>query len=476
MGIDWITVATAAAAALVLVAPLLAVMVRQHRRHARAARTDPLTGLGNRTLLAQAAERVLGGLAGPGSPADPHGDGTRGPAVLLLDLDGFKDVNDTLGHHAGDELLTQVARRLEAVAGADAVVTRLGGDEFAVLLTAPVTTSQAVLHAKRLLAALGAGGFTARDIDLDIAGSIGVAVAPGAGRTVGDLLRRADQAMYEAKRSRAGVCAATAALVPETADGLTTLALLRGAMEHGQLSLVYQPVVEAGTGQLVGFEALLRWQHPTRGVLLPAEFLPLAERTSLIRPLTRWVLLTAVRQAADWRRAGLDTSIAVNVSASVLEPGLLGIVEEALALNSWPAEQLVLEVTESALAADAQEAREVILALSARGLPVSIDDFGAGYTSLGQLRGLPVRQLKIDRQFVTCMLEAPDDAAITASIIDLGHRLGLRVVAEGVESPGTTDRLRDLGCDHLQGFSISRPVSAAAALEAWRSARPTPLP
>jgi diguanylate cyclase (GGDEF)-like protein len=443
------------------------VLVRQHRRQGRLARTDPLTGLGNRVELAAAAARVLAGVE------QLDGDGSHGPALLLLDLDGFKDVNDTLGHEVGDVVLVQVAQRLATAAGPGTLVTRLGGDEFAVLITTPVTTGQAVLHGKRLLAALGAGGFSAGDVDLDVAASIGAAVAPAAGRTVGDLLRHADLAMYEAKRSRAGVLPYTPSLAPESTDGLTTLALLRGAMDHGQLALVYQPVVSASSGDLVGFEALLRWHHPTRGLLLPAEFLPLAERTSLIRPLTRWVLLTAVRQAADWRREGLDTTVAVNISASVLEPGLLGIVEEALARSSWPASQLVLEVTESAVASDATEALAVITALCERGMKVSVDDFGAGYTSLGQLRGLPVRQLKIDRQFVTDMVGASGDEAITASIIDLGHRLGLTVVAEGVEDPATAERLRLLGCDDLQGFSISRPVRPDQALAQWRHHRST---
>ncbi|MBF5081132.1 bifunctional diguanylate cyclase/phosphodiesterase [Quadrisphaera sp. INWT6] len=440
---------------------LLVLLRRQHRRHSAAVRTDPLTGLGNRVRLAEVGDRVLAGVS------ELDGDGHHGPGLLLLDLDGFKDVNDTLGHAAGDALLAQVAGRLAEAAPPGAVVTRLGGDEFAVLLTVPVTSAQAVLHGKRLLAALGAGGFSADGVDLDITSSVGAAVAPTAGRTVGDLLRHADLAMYEAKRSRAGVLPYTADLAPDSTDGLTTLALLRQAMEEGQLTLRYQPVVDAATLELRGFEALLRWQHPTRGLLLPAEFLPLAERTTLVRPLTRWVVLTALRQGAAWRRAGLDTSIAVNVSASVLEPGLLGIVDEALARSAWPAEQLVLEITETAVSNDVGEALEVVRALADRGVRVSVDDFGAGYTSLGQLRGLAVRQLKVDRQFVTDLVGVPEDEAIAASIIDLGHRLGLQVVAEGVEDAAVAERLRELGCDELQGYWVGRPVTPELALARW---------
>ncbi|MGQ7298024.1 putative bifunctional diguanylate cyclase/phosphodiesterase [Quadrisphaera sp. KR29] len=453
------------AAGVVAVAVLVSLLVllrRQHRRQNSLLRTDPLTGLGNRVLLAEVGERVLAALP------ELDGDGRHGPGLLLLDLDGFKDVNDTLGHAAGDALLVQVARRLDDAAPAGAVVARLGGDEFAVLLTTPVTTAQAVLHGKRLLAALGAGGFSADGVDLDITSSVGVAVAPTAGRTIGELLRHADLAMYEAKRSRAGVLPYTADLAPESSDALTTLSALRQAMDQGELTLLYQPVVDARTRQLCAFEALLRWQHPTRGLLTPVEFLPLAERTTLVSPLTRWVVLTAVRQAAAWRRAGLDTTVAVNISASVLEPGLLGIVDEALARGSWPPEQLVLEITETAVASDAGEALEVVRTLGERGVRISVDDFGAGYTSLGQLRELTVHQLKVDRQFVTDLLGGPEDEAIAASIIDLGHRLGLRVIAEGVESGAAADRLRDLGCDELQGYWVGRPMSADLALERWQ--------
>ncbi|MFZ5870646.1 MAG: putative bifunctional diguanylate cyclase/phosphodiesterase [Actinomycetota bacterium] len=448
----------------VLLGVLAVLLSRHHREHERKARTDPLTGLGNRALLTATAERTLAELD------RLDGDGSHGPVLLLLDLDGFKDVNDTLGHAAGDQVISQVAARLEAVVGTEGLVARLGGDEFAVLVSQPCTTAQATVLAKRLLAGLGAGGFLAGGVDLDVRASVGVAVAPQAGRHLAELLRSADIAMYEAKRSRAGVCAYTPDLSPETTDGLATLARLRGAMERGELLLLYQPAVDARTGEVHSYEALLRWRHPDRGLLLPAEFIALAERTSLIRPLSRWVLLTAVRQAAQWRAAGCETTISVNLSATMLEPGLLGIVEEALALNRWPAERLVLEVTETAISLNPDEARAVVSDLRAQGVKVSVDDFGAGFTGLGQLRGLRVEQLKIDRQFVTDLSRGVEDEAIVASIIELGHRLGLQVVAEGVETAEVARLLAEMGCDDLQGFHFAHPMPAEE-VPAWTAGR-----
>jgi EAL domain-containing protein (putative c-di-GMP-specific phosphodiesterase class I) len=235
--------------------------------------------------------------------------------------------------------------------------------------------------------------------------------------------------------------------------------MLRDAMDEGHLKLYYQPVIRADDKSLVGFEALIRWEHPTRGLMYPADFIPLVERTSLVHALTRWVLLTASRQAARWRKEGLDLTVAVNISPVALEEGLLGIVEEALVLSRLDARHLVLEVTESAVSDNPVQATRVVGALRDRGIEVSIDDFGAGFTSLGQLRGLPVQQLKIDRQFIVD-LEQHNDDTIIASIIDLGHRLGLTVIAEGVESAVSAERLRELDCDELQGFHFARAMPA----------------
>ncbi len=432
----------------------------RHRGSAhRAARTDALTGLANRLALEEGATAELDAV---------HGEPRGGPALLLLDLDGFKDVNDTLGHAAGDTVLVQVAQRLRTAIREGDLVARLGGDEFAVLACAPIDEASATMLGKTVLAALGSGGFTAGpEVDMDIGASVGIATAPSSGGDIGELLRHADLAMYQAKRTRAGVChfQPEESVAPtEGHDKLTTLSLMRGAMEHDELVLHYQPVVDARRGSLVGVEVLLRWNHPTRGLLLPGEFLPAAERTSLIRPLTRWVLLGATRQGARWREEGQDVTLAVNISPGVLEPGLLGILDEALARSRFPADRLVLEITESAVANSTDEARSVVAALRARGCAIAVDDFGAGFTGLHQLRDLPLTHLKVDRQFVTGMLSRPADEAITATLIDLAHRLGAVAVAEGVEDAATAHRLVELGCDHLQGYWVGRPVPAAGAV------------
>nr|WP_276610857.1 bifunctional diguanylate cyclase/phosphodiesterase [Kineococcus siccus] len=446
--------------------------MRASRRRARerhgAARTDALTGLGNRLALAEAvtARLAAGGPVG----------------LLLLDLDGFKEVNDTLGHAAGDELLVQVAASLCAGTGLPAggtsgggtpgddpaagAVTRLGGDEFAVLAAAPVTAAAVEVLAKRLLAALSMGDFSVAGVQLDVQGSMGTACSPADGTTAGELLQHADVAMYAAKRGQLGVVRYDAAVDPHHGGNLQLLGQLRTGLSDGEFLLHYQPKVSRDGGALLGFEALLRWQHPVRGLLAPGEFLPMAERTNLIHTLTRWVLMTALQQASRWRAAGLAVSMSVNVSAVSLEPGLLGIVEEALALTRWSAADLVLEVTETAIIADGPGARTTIDALRARGVRVSIDDFGAGSTSLAHLRGLAVHELKIDRQFITDLTDSPDDDVIVSAVIELGHRLGLVVVAEGVETAATAGRLAALGCDELQGYYFARPLPPAEAL-AW---------
>jgi diguanylate cyclase (GGDEF)-like protein len=464
----WTTAGIAVLSALAAVA-LVVLLVGRDRERDRQARRDPLTQLGNRRLLAEAGGRLLRDL----DQAD--GDGSHGPALLLVDLDGFKELNDTLGHAAGDEVLVEVAQQLSAVAGPDALVTRLGGDEFAILIPGPVSPPGATVRAKRILGGLTLREFRARGLSLDVRASIGVTVAPRDGRTLSELLQHADVAMYQAKRERSGVATYDAALDDHSTDRLETLSHLREAMLLDQLHIRYQPVLSASDHRLMGFEALLRWNHPERGLLLPAEFVPFAERTSLIHALTRWVLLTAVRDASRWRQEGLEVSVAVNISPVSLEYGLLGIIEEALALHRWPADLLVLEITENAVTENPEQARGIVSALRERGVQVSVDDFGAGFTSLSQLRGLPVHQLKIDRQFITALETSPDDDAVVTAIIDLGHRLGLTIVAEGVETEAAAERLRQLRCDDLQGFWFARPMVAGDVL-GWAGARSGDIP
>jgi diguanylate cyclase (GGDEF)-like protein len=439
---------------------LVFLLRRRSQERDRMIRRDPLTGLGNRVQLAETFDRWLREV-----DPDKREDSRPGPAMLLVDLDGFKDVNDTLGHAAGDIVLVQVAQMLVAVAGPTAVVCRLGGDEFAICYPKPQQLDFATNEAKRILAILSATGFSALGVQLDVRASIGVALAPYDGRSFSELMQHADVAMYSAKRTRSGVERYDESTDTNSTDRLAMLGMLRDAMDEGHLKLYYQPVIRADDKSLVGFEALIRWEHPTRGLMYPADFIPLVERTSLVHALTRWVLLTASRQAARWRSDGLDLTVAVNISPVALEEGLLGIVEEALVLSRLDARHLVLEVTESAVSDNPVQATRVVGALRDRGIEVSIDDFGAGFTSLGQLRGLPVQQLKIDRQFIVD-LEQHDDDTIIASIIDLGHRLGLTVIAEGVESALSAERLRELSCDELQGFHFARAMPADQVM-AW---------
>ncbi|MGI4893996.1 MAG: putative bifunctional diguanylate cyclase/phosphodiesterase [Janthinobacterium lividum] len=450
--IAWTTVVLVTCTA----AATLAVFVRRRDRdQARAVRTDPLTGLGNRRAFAEIIEPLL---------ADE-----RGAGLLLLDLDGFKDVNDTLGHAAGDEVLVQVANALAAMVGERGAVTRLGGDEFAVIVPDPIDAAEVEIVAKRILAALAVGEFSVGVIPIDLHGSIGIAISGVDGCSLQELLQHADIAMYAAKRARVGVLRYDAATDPHAAGGLELLGQLRHAMDVEQVVLHYQPKVSGDGSRLLGFEALLRWEHPQRGYLLPADFLPYVERTHLIHPLTRWVMLTAVKQASAWRSAGMCTSMAVNVSAASLDEGLLGIVEEALALARWPAEDLVLEITETAIADDPEGARRTIQRLRERGVRVAVDDFGAGSTSLVHLRGLTVHELKIDRQFVTALVTHPEDEVIVSSVIDLAHRLGLTVVAEGVETVAAANMLSAMGCDQFQGFLFAPALPAGRAL-AWARA------
>jgi diguanylate cyclase (GGDEF)-like protein len=431
--------------------------MKHERRHRHfLTNSDALTGLPNRIHLDRTMRDVLGSIP---KPEDLHSDGARGPALMLMDLDGFKEINDILGHTAGDAVLIQVAKQLKVAAGRDATVARIGGDEFAILLNSDLTASQAMLEAKKLLAALGAGAYTSDGPALEIRASIGIVQTPRDGRDLSALLDRADVALHCAKRTRCGAAMFT---VEQAHGGLRdprgTLSMLRGAMDENQLRLRYQPLVSADQTRVVGYEALVRWENPTRGLMLPGEFVPMAERTSLIHPLTRWVMLTALQQAATWRAEGMPpVAMSVNVSSAVLEEGLLGIVEEALALSQWPPELLVVELTETALSQSHETARIVVSALRERGVRVSVDDFGAGYTSLGQLCTLPVHELKVDRQFVE-QLSGRAQEAITTSIIGLGHRLGLQVVAEGVETTMAATRLAEMGVDVLQGYLFARPM------------------
>jgi diguanylate cyclase (GGDEF)-like protein/PAS domain S-box-containing protein len=436
---------------------------RLERKLRHQAQHDPLTGLPNRELL---STRLVETLVTARSGAMKTG-------LLLIDLDKFKEVNDTLGHACGDQLLAQIGPRLLAAALREHdTVARLSGDEFAVLLPDLAGVGAAVAVAERVLTALHAP-FPVGDTTADVSASIGIAVAPEHGTNPTDLLRHADTAMYEAKDAAAGV----AVYEPHRGERAPTrfglLGELRRALDHNELILHYQPKVDVSTGALVGVEALVRWQHPKRGLLLPAEFIPVAETTGLIHRLTNRVLDIALAQARAWTQTALTVPVAVNLSARCLhDAGLPTRVVAALARYGLPASMLCLEITESSIMRDPAGALVVLRALAAAGIRLSLDDFGTGYSSMTYLRQLPVTELKVDRSFVSDLAAENADAVLVRSAVDLGHNLGLSVVAEGVEDAPTLSALQDLGCDVAQGFYVARPMPADQ-FGAWLTARGT---
>jgi len=405
---------------------------------------DPLTGLPNRLHFLQRLERRL--------------QTTGSAAVLLMDLDRFKEVNDTLGHDVGDQLLRRIGERLRRLEHEETVVARLGGDEFAVLLGADE------IHVEGMVQRVSrdfSRPVRLADVELEVTASIGIAMAPRDGSSAALLLRRAEVAMYDAKRRLAGVEHYSAETDPYSARRLSLISDLARALQDGSLELHYQPQVELASGQVTGVEALLRWKHPVWGSVPPDEFVPLAEHTGLIRPLTAFVLETAAHQCATWRAAGTPVVMAVNVSMrNLLEPDLSDAVARLLVRANLPAGLLKLEVTESAIVSDPGRALRALDRLVALGLSISVDDFGTGYSSLTRLRSLPVHEVKIDRTFVRGVADSQADLAIVRAVINLGHDLGLRVIAEGVEDQATWSALAELRCDVLQGHLLARPMSA----------------
>jgi diguanylate cyclase (GGDEF)-like protein len=421
-------------------------------RNRHQAMHDALTGLPNRMLLRDHVEQALAAASRTSGEV----------AVLLIDLDRFKEINDTLGHSYGDDLLRQVGPRLESVLREGDTVARLGGDEFAVLLPAVDGRDEAQVVAERLREALHRR-FDVQGVALDLEASVGIALSPWHGTDVEELLRNADIAMYVAKEVKAG---AVVFCPEEHATGrtrLTVLGDLRTALESDdELFLHYQPKVTLDGERVEGLEALLRWQHPERGLIPPAEFIPIAEGTGIIIRLTERVLGMALGQMRRWLDAGLAVPVAVNLSARcLLDASLPDLVGRLLAEYRVPASLLRLEVTESAVMSDAARCMEVLERLHELGVRLSIDDFGTGYSSMVHLRRLPVDELKIDRSFVLGMTTMPQDAVLVRTAIDLGHNLGLTVVAEGVEGLEHVAALRDLGCDIAQGYHFARPMAVA---------------
>lgn len=421
-------------------------------RSEKQANSDALTGLANRKQLAERAD---------GGPV----------ALVLLDLDLFKQVNDTLGHHVGDQLLVAVAGRLTSCVRPHDVVARLGGDEFALVLEG-ADVPAALQAAERARAALSAP-FSLGGLLVEVAASAGIAASPEHGADLEELLQRADVAMYLSKES-GEVEVYDAGRDPNTPGRLVLLGALRRALDGTELVLHYQPKADVASGRVVGLEALVRWQHPELGLVLPNDFIPLAERSGLIVPLTSWVLDESLRQLAGWRSRGYDLCMAVNITVKDLcTEDFVERVRTALATHGLTPAVLQLELTESSLFADSAPARGALKQLLVDGVSLSLDDFGTGWSSLVQLRQLPVSEIKVDRSFVGRMALDPRDHAIVASVVNLGRGLGVRVVAEGVEDLVTWDLLAELGCDRVQGWALS-PALPAPELERWLAERFSP--
>ncbi len=419
---------------------------------ARLALLDPLTGLPNRRLLNERLERAAAASARAGDAV----------GLVLLDVDRFKEVNDTLGHPRGDKLLIAVADRLRDVVRDADTVARLGGDEFAVLLPSMASVGDAEVLAQRIYS-IFATPFDLDGLLLHVDTSVGLAVLPDHADDITELLQRADVAMYTAKAAQAGVALYSPSGDENSPNRLVLLGDLRRALEsETELSMHYQPKIDLRSSEVIGVEALLRWQHPQRGSIPPTEFIPLAEQTGLIKDLTARVLGLVFAQAADWARAGRPLCVAVNLSArNLLEPDLADVVATLLEMHDLDPALIEFEITESAIVLDPVRAGETLTKLTALGFGVAVDDFGIGSTSMSQLRSMPLRTLKIDRSFVTNLVTDPGGASLVRAIIELAHDFGLIAVAEGVEDVEVTTVLRELGCDHAQGYLWSRPVPVA---------------
>ncbi|MBV4504456.1 EAL domain-containing protein [Pseudomonas sp. BW13M1] len=410
---------------------------------------DTLTGLPNRTLLADRIDQAMGRVAEQGGCF----------ALMFIDLDGFKPVNDAFGHHVGDLLLKAVAARLRGHLHSQDTLARIGGDEFVLLVELDEPDDAMNVAVKQVN--LMARPFRVAEHDLQLSASLGIVLYPGNGLDQHELLRNADAAMYHAKSAgKNGYSFFDASMNSNARQQLQLLQDLRTALEHNQFRLYYQPKFDAVQRQPIGAEALLRWEHPLHGLMLPDRFIGLAEKTGLIIPIGEWVLGEACRQMRQWLDQGNDDwRIAVNLSAiQFCHAGLVDSVAQALNENGLPANRLTLEITETTAMRDADASLHVLQRLSDMGVDLSIDDFGTGYSSLMYLKRLPANELKIDRGFVRDLEQDSDDAAIVSAIVALGQALGLRIVAEGVETDRQQDFLTRLGCDSLQGYLLGQPV------------------
>ncbi len=417
---------------------------------------DPLTGLPNRTLF----DDRLGNAISVAARED------KSVAILVVDLNRFGDINKTLGHAIGDLLLEQVGARLQEVLRTSDTVARLAGDEFAVMLSTGASLNGAVSAAGKIIDVLK------EPVVLDghrlaVGASIGVALFPVHGSDGMTVVRHAGMAMAEAKRNNSGFAIFAGTDESESLHEMSLAGDLHHAIEKDELVLHYQPVISLKSGAVCGAEALLRWQHPEHGMISPTAFIPLAERTGEIEALTLWVLDSALGRCHVWHNLGYDFPVSVNISAVMLHnPEFSDQVADLFRKWNVSVDRLKLEITESAIISDVVRATETVTRLHKMGVRISIDDFGTGYTSIAYLRRLPVAEVKVDKSYVLNMNHNTDDAVIVRSVIDLGHNLGLRVIAEGVEDIDTWNMLVDYGCDAVQGFYVSRPIDARA-FEHW---------
>jgi diguanylate cyclase (GGDEF)-like protein/PAS domain S-box-containing protein len=436
------------------------VLRQQADEHRHRALHDDLTGLPNRRSL---YDRLAAKMAG--AKADD------GFSLLLVDLDRFKEVNDVLGHQSGDDLLCQVAARFAREVRSEDLLARLGGDEFAVLAGGKRGAEAGLELARRLSGAL-CQEFILSGVPVHVEASIGIARYPVDGRDATSLLRCADSAMYAAKDLSTELELFDNNRDHHSPTRLKRLGELRQALDRDELLLHYQPKLSLENRTIPGVEALVRWMHPEHGLLAPGEFVPLAEQTGLIKPLTTFVLRRALEQVSVWQGAGHDLSIAVNVSErSLLDPDFPDEVARLLSDAGIASARLELEITEGTIMADPVRAAAVLRRLDTLGVLLSLDDFGTGYSSLSRLRELPISEIKIDRSFAARIETDERDMAIMRSTIELGHNLGCSVVAEGLETAEALDRVTSLGCDTGQGFHIARPLDAEA-ITAWLAARP----
>ncbi len=416
---------------------------------------DGLTGLPNRMLFHDRVKHALNVAARDNEEL----------TILMLDLDRFKDINDTLGHAAGDDVLREVAWRLSKVTRKGDSIARLGGDEFSILLPR-ASEKDAAMVVSRVSSCLEEP-IIVQDLPLRVDASIGLAAFPRDGADAELLLQHADVAMYAAKAANGGFAIYERLANSHTPDRLALIGELRGALEREELVLYYQPQLTLSTGSIMAVEALVRWRHPQRGLITPDEFIPLVQETGLIKPLTHYVLDRALRQCRCWMDSGRPMKVAVNLAMrNLIDADLPGDIADLLKLNGVSEDLLVLEITESAVISDPLRTEAVLARLARMGVRISVDDFGTGYSSLTYLTRLPIDEIKIDRSFVTNMNTSADKEVVVRSTIDLARNLGKQVVAEGVETAGVLQRLEELGCHLVQGYFVSKPLPAAE-LDAW---------